>query len=474
MKADRKGSGNRQNVIIKKEEVVEGEAHGGAWKVAYADFVTAMMAFFLLMWLLNATTEDQRKGLADYFSPSNQLSHASSGTGDPFGGHTAFDQGALVSDRGAVQAVDGNRPTPIDPSDPVAQPYAPARTASDDDQDPGAGAQAPPSVPPVPAAISATGAIGATGAIATPTATTVPAAVTAPATPSAATPPMAMTASGGASTEAGSTPPGAAAAARSISVSAAASALPRAPTEAELRAAQERREKAEFAQAAQQIRDAVRNDPALADLARQLAIDITPQGLRIQILDEEHRPMFALGSAAPNERAMLLLQKVTPVLARLSQDISIAGNTDATPFPGPDRTNWELSTDRANATRRLLVEGGLPDSRIRSVTGNADRDPLLPADPLAAANRRIAIVVLRTARPAETAPGAVEPASNPAAAGAGLAANPPGNPPTNPPTNPPGNPLATPRGNAAGNLVDNTAVNAVGNPVPPTVAAPAR
>ena len=128
MKADRKGSGNRQNVIIKKEEVVEGEAHGGAWKVAYADFVTAMMAFFLLMWLLNATTEDQRKGLADYFSPSNQLSHASSGTGDPFGGHTAFDQGALVSDRGAVQAVDGNRPTPIDPSDPDAQPYAPART----------------------------------------------------------------------------------------------------------------------------------------------------------------------------------------------------------------------------------------------------------------------------------------------------------------------------------------------------------
>ena len=175
-------------------------------------------------------------------------------------------------------------------------------------------------------------------------------------------------------------------------------------------------EKAEFAQAAQQIRDAVRGDPALADLARQLAIDITPQGLRIQILDEEHRPMFALGSAAPNERAMLLLQKVTPVLARLSQDISIAGHTDAAPFPGPDRTNWELSTERANATRRLLVEGGLPDSRIRSVTGNADRDPLLPADPLAAANRRIAIVVLRAARPAETAPGAVEPASSAAAA----------------------------------------------------------
>ena len=72
-----------------------------------------MMAFFLLMWLLNATTEDQRKGLADYFSPNSLLSHASSGTGEPFGGHTAFDQGALVSDRGAVAGLAGTRPTPF-------------------------------------------------------------------------------------------------------------------------------------------------------------------------------------------------------------------------------------------------------------------------------------------------------------------------------------------------------------------------
>src|SRR3984885_206365 len=100
-KADKKGNGG--NIIIRKEEVIEGGGHGGAWKVAYADFVPAMMAFFLLMWLLNATTEDQRKGLADYFSPTSVLSHNSSGTGQPFGGHTAFDEGALVSDRGAVQ-----------------------------------------------------------------------------------------------------------------------------------------------------------------------------------------------------------------------------------------------------------------------------------------------------------------------------------------------------------------------------------
>jgi chemotaxis protein MotB len=124
---------------------------------------------------------------------------------------------------------------------------------------------------------------------------------------------------------------------------------------------------------------------------------MTPEGLRIQILDEVKLPMFPSGSASPNERARLLMQKVVPVLMKLRQPLSIAGHTDAAPFPGPDRTNWELSAERANATRRLLVEGGLPEARIKSVIGNADRNPLLPADPLAAANRRIAILVLREA-----------------------------------------------------------------------------
>src|ERR1700754_4712952 len=111
MKGKRGKKDAKGDVIVKRYEIVEGGHHGGAWKVAYADFVTAMMAFFLLMWLLNATTEDQRKGLADYFSPSSLLSHNSSGTGQPFGGHTAFDEGAMVSDRGAVQVIVGKRPT---------------------------------------------------------------------------------------------------------------------------------------------------------------------------------------------------------------------------------------------------------------------------------------------------------------------------------------------------------------------------
>jgi chemotaxis protein MotB len=352
-KADKKGNGG--NIIIRKEEVIEGGGHGGAWKVAYADFVTAMMAFFLLMWLLNATTEEQRKGLADYFSPNNVLSHSSSGMGLPFGGKTAFSTGGMVSDRGAEQVVVGNNPVVEAVPDPDTDALAEPRPNRDDvpskapDQGGRLAAKAPPST-----RLTAAGV------------------------------PVSPLASASAASKPGQ--------------------AKRAPTEAELRAENERHEKQAFEQAAQQIRDAVANDPKLAELAKQMTIDLTPDGLRIQILDADRQAMFALGSADPNERARLLLQKVAPVLAKLPEDISIAGHTDAAPFVGAGRTNWELSADRANATRRLLVDAGLQETRIRSVTGNAERDLLIPSDPLAAANRRISIVVLRSTRSPQPEP----------------------------------------------------------------------
>ncbi len=150
----------------------------------------------------------------------------------------------------------------------------------------------------------------------------------------------------------------------------------------------------------------MQGDPALAGLADHLSVDITPEGLRIQLLDTQNQPMFAFGSALPNEAARLLLDKIGPVLRRLPEQVSIAGHTDAAPYPGRTMTNWELSIDRANAARRLLLAAGLPEQRLRDVVGHADHDLLLPADPLAAANRRIAIMVLRgtsapTAPPAQ-------------------------------------------------------------------------
>ncbi len=330
----------RPIVIIRKEEVVEGGHHGGAWKVAYADFVTAMMAFFLLLWLLNATTEDQRRGLADYFSPTNVLARSSSGFGAPFGGHTPNDEGSLASDRGAVQIMNAQAKPVFD--------------VEEDDSD-------------VPAQSAAFHDGGDSSHL---------------------TRSLNVEHSGGPASHQAVTPGDPA------SVAAAAAAAAAIAAKAEIA----RQERADFQKAAAQIRTAVAADPALANLGRQLAVDITPEGLRIQILDEDHQPMFATGSAVLNDRARALLLKVVPVLLKLPEKLSIAGHTDAAVFRGGERTNWELSAERANATRRLFVETGLPESRVETVTGRADRDPLLPADPLAAANRRIAITVLRQTR----------------------------------------------------------------------------
>jgi chemotaxis protein MotB len=170
-----------------------------------------------------------------------------------------------------------------------------------------------------------------------------------------------------------------------------------------LRAELARREAAAFERAAEQLRAAVRDDPALADLARQLLIEQTPEGMRIQILEAERQPMFALGGSAPNERARALLARVAQAVAQLPNAISIAGHTDATPFrDGPaGRSNWDLSAERANATRRLLVEAGVAEARIRGVAGHAEREPLIADQPTAPGNRRVAITLLRQAPPAD-------------------------------------------------------------------------
>ena len=270
--------------IIKREEIIEGGHHGGAWKVAYADFVTAMMAFFLLMWLLNATTEAQRRGLADYFSPSASVTTSRSGTGHPFGGHSPFEDGDAVSDRGTVAVMNANAP-PVD--------------AEDDGSDTMA-------VKTVHAEAGKSGAQENVG-------------------------------------------------------------QGEAPSDRRAAEVARRAEQAAFAKAAGEMQKAIDTDPELAPVARQLSVDLTPDGLRVQIRDAEGLPMFASGSAEPNARATAVLQKLTPMLQSLHEPVAIAGYTDATPYTGTGRSNWDLSAERANATRRILTESGLPDARIRDV-----------------------------------------------------------------------------------------------------------
>ncbi len=342
------GKGGATIVVRKIEDGGHGH-HGGAWKVAYADFVTAMMAFFLLMWLLNATTEEQRKGIADYFAPANVMARSSSGSGEPFGGRTPHASDPMTQDTGAIRVERGPMPVLPDvevedessiPARPV--PLRDGPEGEDEEADPRRVRTARADAPPgdsIPRALRHDD-------------------------------PRALRHD----------------------------ADPRQLSDAELRAEHQRREREAFERAAEEIRRVIAHDPALAELGRQLLIEQTPEGLRIQLLDAERQPMFALGGAAPNGRARGLIARVAQVAARLPNRIAITGHTDATPFRGgTDRSNWDLSTERANATRRLLTDGGVAEARIESVAGQADRQPLLRDQPAAAANRRVAITLLREA-----------------------------------------------------------------------------
>lgn len=315
-------------IIIKRiKKAHSGVHHGGAWKVAYADFVTAMMAFFLLLWLLNATTQEQRKGISDYFAPAS-VSRNSSGSGQLLGGTTVTKTGALDARGQPVQL-----PLPAS-DDLVIEP-------SDDDAD---------TLRRMPEVDG----------------------------PNDQAPELAADANNGALPgKEGAKDP---------------STLAEKDIE---RIVREREEKL-FSEAEQELRQAISSSPDLKKLAESLLIDQTPEGLRIQIVDQEQLSMFALGSAVPNPQTRRLLAEVARVVRKLPNRIAVSGHTDSTPYSASSTyTNWELSTDRAQASRRVLVEDGLPAERIQRVMGKADREALIANDPASPRNRRISIVLLR-------------------------------------------------------------------------------
>jgi chemotaxis protein MotB len=296
-----------QPIVIKK--VVKGGGgghHGGAWKVAYADFVTAMMAFFLLMWLINTTTPEQKRGIADYFAPAS-LSPSTSGSGQPLAGTSPGDDGVQGSgDSSMVRRL---------------APTAPDTNESDEQESP----EASPDENP----------------------------------------------------QSSSGEP-------SVSESAIADAM-------------ERRQNAELQSAAVSLRQAMQEMPELAELSNHVIMDITPEGLRIQLIDQEGRPMFNPGSIEPNERAVSLLRAVADIAQRLPNRLSIAGHTDSGPTSIDGFTNWDLSASRANAARAVLQQSGIADDRVYEIRGKAGSEPLYPDDPYMAGNRRISIILLREA-----------------------------------------------------------------------------
>ncbi|HEX8569006.1 MAG TPA: flagellar motor protein MotB [Caulobacteraceae bacterium] len=288
-----------QTIIIKKVKKVQGGGHhGGAWKVAYADFVTAMMAFFLLMWLINTTSPEQKKGIADYFAPAS-VSPSTSGSGGILGGTALGDDG--VKSDGSVSVME------------QMAPDAPETTRRGDSAD----------------------------------------------------------------------------------VSGDTDGMQTGVTDDAMAEARKRQEEAAFASAAASLKQAMQDLPELAELSKHLLVDVTPEGLRIQLVDQEGRSMYAQGSAKPNERARLLLRAVARVVNQLPNRVTISGHTSAS--TGRSEGDWGLSAARADSARLILQGAGVDPDRFFQVAGRAASEPLFPDDPTLAGNRRIALVQLREA-----------------------------------------------------------------------------
>jgi chemotaxis protein MotB len=271
-----------QPIIVKKIKKGGHGHHGGAWKIAYADFVTAMMAFFLLMWLLGSTTEGDKKGIADYFSSPLKIALLSAGSGAGDASHVVRGGGQdLTRTTGQVKRgeIEAKRDT--------------------------------------------------------------------------------------------------------VNLQA-------------LKQEQVRAEVARLEDLKKKVEQKIAASERLAPMASQIKLDMTRDGLRIQILDEQARPMFASGSAVVQPYMRELLKEIGQVLTQVPNRLTLEGHTDSQPFAGGERgySNWELSADRANASRRELAAGGLADERVLRVQGLASSQPIDVADPRASSNRRISIIVM--------------------------------------------------------------------------------
>jgi chemotaxis protein MotB len=285
----------QQPIVVKRIKKGGGGHHGGAWKIAYADFVTAMMAFFLLMWLLGSTAQGDLEGIADYFqNPLKLAMQGGEGTGDS---SSIIKGGGEDLSRKVGQVRRGDTPS----TRAINLDAAPARVKSD--------------------------------------------------------------------------------------------------AEIAAQAIAERRERARMIDLKGKLEAVIEANPSLRQFKNQLLIDIVSEGLRIQLIDAQNRPMFTSSSADLRPYTRELLREIAAALNDVDNRVSMSGHTDSAQYAGGERgfSNWELSSNRANAARRELVAGGLEAGKMLRVVGLADTAHLNPDAPLDPANRRISIVVLNRA-----------------------------------------------------------------------------
>jgi chemotaxis protein MotB len=301
--------GNERPIIIVKKRKKGGHAHhGGAWKVAYADFVTAMMAFFMVMWLVTAVSKEQRAAIFDYFkNPSMEPGKSPKPAPGQMG-----PGGASTSPINLHGGLDAMRPAVTKQKD-VGGTAAPMLSRNDASQD------------------------------------------------------------GSSKTK----------------------STDHTLTPEEAAAIQQAAEHKALESLMLQLRQAVDNSQALQPFKDQLLLDITPEGVRIQIVDAQNRPMFDVGSANLRDYTTAILRELAPYLDSVPNRISLTGHTDIRPYPSSNGyTNWELSADRANAARRALTAGGLPDGKISRVVGLSSSVLFNKEQPQSPINRRISIVVM--------------------------------------------------------------------------------
>jgi len=155
-------------------------------------------------------------------------------------------------------------------------------------------------------------------------------------------------------------------------------------------------EEERFKKAEQALREAIDTNPDLKSIKDNILIDQTPEGLRIQVIDKDGNPMFATGSAQMFDKTEKLFREVGAIIKEQPNELSVRGHTDSAPYgPGATYTNWELSADRANSSRRVLLDADFPKERINNVVGKADTEHLVPDDPRHASNRRVSIILLK-------------------------------------------------------------------------------
>ncbi|HTT04375.1 MAG TPA: flagellar motor protein MotB [Steroidobacteraceae bacterium] len=291
---------DRPIVIVRRVKKVVGGHHGGAWKVAYADFVTAMMAFFLVMWLIASVSKDQRAAIFEYFkNPSMEQGKSvkpAPGQMGPGGASTS-----VINLGGALDARRSSSPLSTGLGTPVNAIHSEAHAQN--------------SNPP-------------------PT------------------------------------------------------------TEEQARQVMEAAEHKRLETLMQELRQAIDKSQALKPFKDQLLLDITPEGLRIQIVDAQNRPMFDLGSAKLKDYTAEILRELAPYLNTVPNRLSLSGHTDTTPYGAAGYNNWDLSADRANAARRALEKGGLAPDKVAQVVGLSSAVLFDQANPRAPINRRISIIVM--------------------------------------------------------------------------------